>query len=205
MDYAVKLLSDIFLESFIIFVIAGSVFAFFIGLLAFFKPQSLIRLNQASSKWVSARRALKPLEVTRPIEPLVYRRRAIIAPLILAGALYTLYVIVFDYDAQQATAVFSPPYDKDLVSWLLQNTIIVLVIGSILGIILAIFMLVRPLQLGKIEAWANRSVSTRTALKGLDAAYYQPDRFVTEKPRLAAAFIILGSLYVMLNFAFFLL
>ncbi len=205
MDYQLKLLSDIFLEGFIVFIIGGSVFTFFIGLLAFFNPQNLLNVNHTMSQWISGRRAMKSLEIPRIAEPFFYRNRKIIGPLLILGALYTLYIIAFHYNSATAAALFSPPYSHDVVAWLLQCAVIILVVGSIAALVLAAFMLFRPLQLGKIEAWANKTVSTRTALKGLDAMYYQPDEFVATKPRLAALLIILGSLYVMLNFAFFLL
>lgn len=205
MDYQLKLLSDIFLESFIFFVIGGSVFTFFIGLIAFFNPQGLLVANEKMSRWISGRRAMKSLEIPRATEPFFYKYRKIIAPFLIIGALYTLYGIAFKYDAARATQLFSPPFDPTVVAWLLQNAVIILVVGSLAALVLAGFMLLRPLQLGKIEEWTNKNISTRTALKGLDAVYYQPDQFVAAKPRLAAILIILGSLYAMLNFAFFLL
>lgn len=205
MDYQLKLLGDIFLESFVLFVIAGSVFTFFIGLIAFFNPQGLLSTNAKMSKWISGRRAMKSLEIPRVAEPFFYKYRKIIAPLLIVGAAYTLYGIGFKYDAASAAQLFSPPYDPGIVAWLLQSAVIVLVAGSLAALILGGFMLLRPLQLGKIEGWANKSISTRTALKGLDAVYYQPDKFVAANPRLAAILIIVGSLYAMLNFAFFLL
>ena len=205
MDYQLKLLGDIFLEGFVFFVIGGSVFAFFVGLVAFFNPQGLLIANEKMSRWISGRRAMKSLEIPRIAEPFFYKYRKIIAPFLIIGALYTLYGIVFKYNAARAAQLFSPPYDPGVVAWLLQNAVIILVGGSLVALVLAGFMLLRPLQLGKIEEWANKSISTRTALKGLDAVYYQPDKFVAAKPRLAAILIILGSLYAMLNFGFFLL
>ena len=131
MDYQLKLLGDIFLESFILFIIGGSVFTFLIGLFAFFNPQGLLSVNQSMSRWISGRRAMKSLEIPRWTEPFFYRHRKIIAPLLILGALYTLYGITFNYDPAAAAAVFSPPYDASIVAWLLQSAVIVLVGGSI--------------------------------------------------------------------------
>ena len=51
MDTMTKIVADILLQSFLIFVVVGCAFSLVIGVWMLLKPESVLRLNQYLNKW----------------------------------------------------------------------------------------------------------------------------------------------------------
>lgn len=200
-----KFLTDIVLRSLLVFLVVGCAAALIIGLWMLFRPDALARLNARMAGWISTRRALKPLMVPHKSEPLVYRHHRVSGALVLAGAGYTLYSILYRFNMKATVALFVPPHNRFFVEWLVESAVAVLAAGSILAIAIGTILAVRPSLLKGFEAWANRRFSPRAGLRFLEIMHYQPDKVVTRHPRYVAVLIILGSLYAIATLGYFLL
>ena len=84
------------LDGGVLIVLLGALFAGVISLFLLLRPSSLREFEQGANRWVSLRRALKPVEIPRPgVDEYVfqYARRAGI--LLVLGSLYTLVLLTF--------------------------------------------------------------------------------------------------------------
>ncbi len=200
-----KFLTDIVLRSLLVFLIVGCAAALIIGFWLLFRPDTLVRLNTRMDAWFSTRRALKPLMVPHRSEPFVYRHHRVAGALVLVGAGYTLYSVLYRFSMKATVAVFVPPYNRFFVEWLVESAVAVLTLGSIVAVAIGVILAVRPSLLKGVEAWANRRFSPRAGLRFLEIMRYQPDAVVTRHPRYVAVLIILGSLYAIVTLGYFLL
>lgn len=201
----IEILGEILWQTFLIFVIGGCVVSLGIGLWMLFSPATTLRANDYLNKWISTRLMMRPLDMPRTTERFFYKHHRVVGILLLAGAAYTLYSIVFRYRQQALLKTFSLNINPHALSWLLDSAVVLLTLGSLFALVLGAFLLIRPSLLRNIEAWANKGYSGRRMTKFLDIMHYAPDRAVGASPRVFAVLIILGSLYVLVNAAFLLL
>ncbi|MGH8716979.1 MAG: hypothetical protein ACREUI_09725, partial [Burkholderiales bacterium] len=85
-----KIVADILLQSFLIFVVVGCAFSLVIGVWMLLKPESVLRLNQYLSKWFGTEKLAAALDAPHSIEVALYRRHRSVGVLVLAGGLYIL-------------------------------------------------------------------------------------------------------------------
>ena len=71
-------------------------------------------------------------------------------------------------------------------------------LALVVGVMLGYF----PDALGRLEAYANRWVSTRQLTMGSETMVFSLDRLVEAFPRTAGAMIVVAALYVAANAAF---
>jgi len=65
--------------------------------------------------------------------------------------------------------------------------------------------ILRPSALKSLEAWADRRISERKAIKPLEKMRLSADQFLRRHPQAVGVLVILGSLYVLLNLGYALL
>jgi len=195
----IKFLKDLAWDSLLYLLAGGAVIACIIGLIMLFAPQIFLRMNSALNKRYSMRKSTRFLEIPRHQEIGFYRYHKILGPLITAGALFSLYYILFVYDQNTLVHVFSKGYDPQVVDWLLEAMTIFLILGNVFVLIIGFLVTVRPSALKHFEEISNYWISTRSAYKSLDIDHQRADRFLTSHPRIVGGLVILGSAYVILN------
>ena len=200
MDTTTKLVADILLQSFLIFVVVGCVFSFIIGVLMLLKPEGVLRLNQYLSRWVGTEKLAAALDAPHSVEAALYRRHRSVGVLVLAGGLYILYVVLFAFRKTAASGDLSFGLNPQIAAWLLDALGVVLVVSSLLALIIGVFLVVRPSVFKPIEEWGNRWYATEKSLRVMEAVHLKPDEAMIRNYRFVAALVVAGSLYVILSY-----
>lgn len=187
------------LQSFVIFLILGSLAGLVLGALLLYRPQVLQRWSVLLNRWVSTRQMEQPLDRSVNIDPWFYRHRRPVGILILLGALYILYYFSVTLDREQAVLGLSRHYNLHaaLIGGLLDALVLSALLGALLALTVSVFLLLRPSLLSDFEQGANRWLSLRRAMKPTEIARPGVDQYVFAHGRQAGVLLILGSLYVL--------
>ncbi|MEW6314276.1 MAG: hypothetical protein AB1513_09600 [Pseudomonadota bacterium] len=191
------MLSDILLQSFLMFVGVGCVFALLFGIGMMVRPHIVLKLNDYTSRWIATDRLSHPLDRIFRIERFVYRNHRVMGTLILGGSLFVLYVFLFNFDQKVTITVLTREMPRALVAWLLEAMVILLSVGSMFAAIVGALLFVRPSLMRGFEAAANRWRATDETLMRLDVMRDFPDRFIERHIRVVGMLVVLGSLYAL--------
>lgn len=187
------------LQSFVIFLIVGSLAGIAVGVLLLLRPQSLQRAGQLLNRWISTRHLDHSLERSFNIDPWFYRYRRAGGGLILLGATYVLFFFTMSMDRVHTVDVLAAYFKQPAV--LLGGLLDALVLSSILGAscaaLVGLFLILRPSMLRDFEQVANQWVSVRRALKPMEVRRDGLDEYVFRRARLAGILLLLGGLYVL--------
>lgn len=83
-------------DPFVLIVILGATFALFVSLFVLFRPSQLREFEKGANKWVSMRKALKPLEIPRNgVDEFARRHAPKVGVAMVLGSLYTMVLLTF--------------------------------------------------------------------------------------------------------------
>ena len=198
-------ISGIIEQTIFIFLALGAVFALAAGLLLLFDTQAAFRISERMNRWVSTRAVIRPLEEHRSIGRPLYRLHRLVGALICAGALYSLIVLGMPSGEAAITKSLSGVGPPRMSAWLSESLRAVLLVGNFGALLFGIVFIVRPSALKSLEAWADRRISERRAIKPLEKMRMSADQFLRRHPRAVGVLVILGSLYVIANLGYALL
>lgn len=185
-------INDILLRSFLLLLCAGSIAGILVGAGMLLRPERIVFLNQYFSHWVSADKVEEQLDRPRWIERYFYHHHWLVGSALLIGALFVLYVFLFSHNVRKIYAAIAPG------NWWLANALMgVLLIGSVLAALVGIIVLARPSLLREIEKSTNRWISTEGVAKFFNRVHDSLDRRLLRHRKIAGAFMILGSLYIL--------
>ena len=204
MDTSAKIVADILLQSVLIFVAVGCVFSLIIGVSMLLKPEGVLRLNQYLGRWVGTEKLSAALDAPHSVETALYRKHRSVGVLVLAGALYILYVMLFAFKKKAAGGDLSFGLNPQIAAWFLDALGVVLVVSSVLGLIIGFFLVVRPSVFKPVEEWGNKWYATEKSLRVMEAVHLKPDEAMIRNYRFVSALVVAGSLYVILSFWFML-
>lgn len=178
--------------------VAGAGFSLAAGLWLLVSPAGFAARLAPMNRWFSLRRILKPLEVPRATERLLYRHHKILGTFLVLGSTYTLYWQTFHFSRLPVRSLLLSvqPWLRDA---LVESTALFLFFGNLCAFGIGIIVLLRPSLLKGLEESANRWISTRRMPRALE----QPradldDILLVRHPRLTGVFVVLGSLYILL-------
>jgi hypothetical protein len=200
-----KFLSQIVNQSIFIFLVVGAAFALIAGLMLLFDSQRAFRIGDRLDRWVSTRAAVRPLEEFHSVSRPLYRMHRLVGALICAGALYALIVLGAPSGGAAITKTLSGIGSKYLVGWISDSLRYVLLAGNFGALLFGLVFILRPSALKSLEAWADRRISERKAIKPLEKMRLSADQFLRRHPQAVGVLVILGSLYVLLNLGYVLL
>ncbi|MCL4472206.1 MAG: hypothetical protein M1547_14030 [Gammaproteobacteria bacterium] len=193
---------EVVLQSFLALLLGGALLALVLGIWMFFQPERVFRVNQFFSQWLSSRKLTRPLsQPVYHIERRVYRHHRVFGVALLAGAGYILYSLWFRYDKAAVLDIFRE-YNPQQMAWLLDSAVFLLNLTSIVALLVALCLIIRPSLLRGIEVWANRWFTTRHMEKPLEVMRMHPDEVTQRNPRVTALLLVLGGLYVLANLGF---
>lgn len=195
-------LSQIAQQTIFVFLLAGAVFALAAGLLLVFVPRVTFRISDVMNRWVSTRAAVRSLEQHRNISRPLYRMHRLVGALICAGALYSLIVLGMPSGEAAIVKSLNRLGPAHFSAWLSESLRYILLTGNFGALLFGLVFIVRPSSLKSLEAWADRRISERRAIKPLEKMHLSTDRFVRAHPRLTGILVILGSLYVLINLGY---
>jgi len=153
-------------------------------------PGSFLKANAWLGRWYSTRRALHRLDRPIAVERRLYRHHRLVGAALTAGSLYATWRLATAYDEARLVAALRPELPAPLAGTLLTGWTVFLLLGNLAALAAGLAVLVRPSALRDLEAWANRWISTRRALRFLDLPHDGPDRLVARHPRLAGAVLL---------------
>ncbi len=195
MSASLNLMGELLRSGFVVLLLLGCVVSLMYGVWMLLQPEQALRFNQRVSTWVSTEGVAEVMDKPRSIERLVYRHHRIYGALLLAGGLFTLYVLSagrWGRDVTNALGLGGWAWAvSDVTTWFM------LVIG-LLGTALGLVIIIRPSLLKGVEVKLNRWIATDKGLQTLDSVHYAPDRFVSRHARLVASLIVIGSLYILI-------
>lgn len=200
-----KFLSQIVNQSIFVFLMVGAAFALFAGLLLVLDSKRAFRIGERLDRWVSTRAAIRPLEEHRSISRPLYRMHRLVGALICAGALYSLVVLGMPSGEAAIAKSLSGIGPARFAAWISESLRYVLLAGNVGALLFGLVFIVRPSALKSLEAWADRRISERRAIKPLEKMRMSADQFMRRHPQAVGVLIILGSLYVLLNLGYALL
>ena len=194
----IKLFSTIIWEAFQWIAILGGILGVLVGLLLIFNSALLFRVAGRLNVWISTRQAMRPLEEPITIERAIYRYHRIFGVLILAGALYTLYVLVLRFQGPEVVSILARLLRLQIALWLVETIRVFFIVVNGAAVLIALAMILRPSALKGIEEWANRRYSARRALKVWEIPRGSADRIVQQHPRLTGVVLSLAGIYILM-------
>lgn len=198
-------LSQIVQQTIFIVLFVGAIFALLAGILLVFDSERAFRIGDRLNRWVSTRKAIRPLEEYHSISQPLYRMHRLVGALICAGALYSLVVLATSYGEAAITKSLSGLGPQRFAAWISESLRIILLAGNLGALLFGLVFIVRPSALKGLEAWADRRISPREPTKTLEQMHLAPDQFARAHPRLVGGLVTAGSLYVLAILAFVLL
>jgi hypothetical protein len=181
--------------------IVGAALGTVIGVLLIVDSARVLRWNERLSRWISTRAASDALDRPRDIKPMIYRGHRVFGLFVVAGSLYTLDALKFDFDAQGLARAFRDLGNQSLLTLVFEAVRAFLLVGNLAALGAGIVLCFRPSVLKGLESWADRSFRSPAAQLDTDAMRYEPDQWVGAHPRLAGALVLLGSAYVLFQLA----
>lgn len=191
-----QLLFPIITTAFFVLGVAG----FVVGVGLIVSSPAMFRFFSVMNRWISLRRPLRPLEVSRDIDSAVGRNRFVFGALLAIGAVVSLYGLLIRIDSQALAAALRFDLPGAYVAWLVDSLRWFLIAGSALALIVGILLIVSPRALDPFVSAADRWYSTRQAVTGADRMNLALDNWVRNHPRTAGWVIAIGALVVAVNF-----
>lgn len=175
--------------------------AFFLGIGLLIKPHSLLQAGQYIKQRFTACLPINQLQKPIKIERYVYRRHRFFGALILSGALFTLYSLMYRYNETATISAYAMYFNRTVVEWVAESATAFLAITSVCAALIGGIMLVRPSLLKGVEAWANRRYPSRDSDKLLNIIK-NSSRFTVSYPRLTGLLVSIISLFILAHLAF---
>lgn len=169
---------------------AGSILAIVVGLGLLLRPGVVMRISEATSRWISPRSLLKPIERPRDAEPSLHRHRRLLGAAAVLGALFSIVGLLGVDEVQLARLMQGrhlPPQTAEIIAasakWFLMC-------GNAVAALVGIGLLFFPELLARIESRANRWYSVRRHTRAIDAMHLGVDRWVQAHPRMAGSVML---------------
>jgi hypothetical protein len=201
---ALRVIDQLVIPALVLFLLVGSVAAALLGVALLLRSAAALRFIARMNRWVSTRRALKPLEIPRTVETLAAARsRPWLGALVVIGAAAALYLLLTRMDAPGSRSASA----LELKRWATITLPLLtlkwfLVAGSVFAIFAGVMLVAFPRAWGALEERMNRWYSTRRMLPaGGDDMRMPLEALVEAHPRAAGAIITATSLVVALAMA----
>lgn len=174
------------------FFFVGGIFSLAVGIGLIVRSERMLSFFDVMNRWVSFRRAFKPLAIPRESWPFVQRYRRWLAILVIAGALFVLYTLATKIDMLMAARAISMKMKLPVafVDWLLASAMWILVLGNLAAIAVGVMLGFFPNALASLEKISSRWISTRNLTKGGDAMHSPLEKWVAFSPKTAGWIIV---------------
>ena len=181
------------LLSFLIFLCGGAVVGVLVGAGMLLKPERILALNRYLYRWVGTEKTEQQFDRPRWIERFFYRHHRLTGGIILTGAMFVLYNMLFSSHNVHAVSVALAPGTWGLV----DAAEGMLLVGNVLAALIGIIVLTKPSLLRNTEQWANRWIATDGVLKFFNGMHYSFDRYSFRHRKIVGVFMLIGSLFIL--------
>jgi hypothetical protein len=189
----------VLMRSLILFLTLGSVAGLFAGVALLLRPDWLLQLNTFSKRWVSTRQMGRSLDQPVNIDLWFYRYGQVSGTLLLAGAVYVVYMLTTHFVRADILAGLAKLHlvQSVLLEPVLDTMVLVFLAGAVLAMIISLFLIFRPSMLRDLELGANHSISMRKTLKPMEVQRGSVDQLVFHNVRVVGVVLLCGSLYTL--------
>ena len=196
----------VLMRSLILFLLLGSVVGLFGGIMLLLRPDWILSMNKLSNRWISTRKMGRSLEKSVNIDIWFYRNGHLSGVVLLAGAIYIVYILTTQVVRADLPASFGRLHliQAALLEPLLDTLVLIFLAGALLAMIVSLFLIFRPSLLRDLELGANRSISLRKSLRPLEVQRGNVDQLVFGHVRVVGVLLLCGSLYTLVVLAYWL-
>lgn len=188
-----EILNDILRHALVTFLWIGSFAGVLLGAGIWLKPQEVIRLNQAFSRWVGTDKIEVALDKPRWTERFFYRHHRLVGTGVLGGAVVILYTFLFSFNLRTVSTLIPRDY-----WWLSDALVAMMLVGSGLAALIGTLILIKPSLLRELEKASNHWVSTERFQTMLSKRNFSAEQSLIRHHRIAGISILLGSLYILI-------
>src|SRR3989338_1121291 len=176
-----QIFNQVFLYYVFVFFIFFSAFSFIVGVGLAVRNATMLQFFDFMNKWVSTRKAIKPLDTPHFVEPLLLRQPKRLGIGIILGAAASIFLLM-RVDADAILPLFFGPFPYSTARILANFTESFLLVGN--GVCLAVGLLVLffPRLLSRIEAYTDKWYTLRKQTRPLHQMHLGIDRWVLAHP-----------------------
>lgn len=194
-----KLFARIISETFLWVALFGGVVGLLTGAALVLNSALVLRISEKMNVWISTREAMQLLDKPIEVERTVYRWHRLVGALILVGALFTLYVLLWRFNGPQVVDALAKLLELGVAKGVAESLRVFFVVVNVAALMIAVVMIVRPSALKSVEAWANRRYSPGGNAPALETPRSGPDKLIRTHPRLLGTVLALAGLYVLFS------
>jgi len=190
---AQNLLVQLVVSAVVVFLFAVSLLGLALALALILRSAAALPFMAFMNRWVSTRRAFRPLEAQVHVAPAAAGTRWFGLILVAIG-LYAAVVLTRSFDVPRLALLFKVDPRYSLASLGLEALKWMLVTGSLAAVGAGIMLLFFPRAWRGVEERANRWYSTHDLEQAGDTVYLSLDRMVEAHPRTAGGVLLALSL-----------
>lgn len=154
-----------------------------------------LRFIGGMNRWVSMRRATKPLEIPRDTRHAVMKYRYWFAAAFVAGGAVAAYGLLAQFNPRAIYTMLGLGFlNRDIALWLIDSLRWLLIIGNLAAIVAGIMLAFFPDRVAALEASGGRWYSARKMTRGASEMKPKLDMLVAGHPRAAGGLIVLCGL-----------
>lgn len=175
------------------FFILASIFSFIVGISIALRNATMLKFFEFMNESYSVRRAMKPLNIPRFIEPLLLKQPRLLGLIISTGAAVSIYLLM-DIDPEILQPIYLGPFSYFSSLALAGYTKTFLLAGNGICVAIGLLLLFFPRILSRIEAYADRWYSLRKQTRPLAEMHLGVDRWVLAHPTVSGLTLSILSL-----------
>jgi len=192
-------------QSTVVFFIVAGIALLVVGISLIVNSAGSLRLFGGLNRWVSMRRASRPLEIPRDTRQAVQNYRYWFAAVFIIGGTVALAGLLVRFDIRAVIALLGlGQLRPDFAGWLVDGARWILIAGNLLAIIAGLLLAFSPGAVAALEARGSRWISERQLVKGSDQLHLKLDGVVAAYPRNAGWIIVVFALGLIAAFGFLL-
>lgn len=171
----------VFLYCVFVFFIFASIFSFIVGVSFALRNARMLRLFEFMNESYSVRKAMKPLETPRFVEPVLLKHPAPLGIGIILGGTTSIYLLM-DIGAETFQPMFIGPFSYFSAVILADYTKSFLLIGNGICVAVGLLLLFLPHRFSSIEAYTDRWYTLRKQTRPLVQMHHGIDKWVLAHP-----------------------
>jgi hypothetical protein len=153
-----------------------------VGVGLILSSQKTSQIFHRLNRWFSTRHVLKSVEVPRETDGVAHQYQRWLAGGFLLGGLVSVFGLLAAVDVVALSKIFAERRAAAFVAVLLDCARWFLIVGSVGGVVVGAMLLFYPNAEAKLEAFTNRWVSSRRAVRNWDDMHMTLDLLVEAHP-----------------------